>query len=98
LKSQIAKSQITNADGSASREGGIKSNDQFPMPTVRHQTKTKSLDSSCCFVYCDLQFEFYLRFVILFEIWDFQLASLDLYPTGLVRVRQIKLSKEILPS
>ena len=31
------------------------------MPTARHQTKTKSPDSSFCVVYCDLQFEFYPR-------------------------------------
>jgi len=29
----------SSADGSASREGGIISKNQFSMPTVRHQTK-----------------------------------------------------------
>ena len=58
-----------------------------PDSTTTHKIKESGLDGSCCFVYCDLQFEFYLGFVF-FDIWDFRLAPLDLtYPTGLVRFR-----------
>ncbi len=58
------------------------------MPNFRNlKQKQKSLDSSCCFFYCDLQFEFYLGFVFLI----FGISGLPrwilIYPTGLVRVR-----------
>ena len=67
---------------SAGREGGKKSNAQFPMPTARYQTRIKSHDSSCFFVYCDLQFEFYPRpehsgrglGFAFFDIWNFRLV------------------------